>query len=394
MSVAEAIQSSLPHVTELRHRLHRIPELMFEEYQTAALIRNELDRLGIAYTAGVAGAPTATIALIGDASKPCIALRADIDALPIVERTGKPYASTHDGRMHACGHDGHISMLLGAAAILKGIERELGVCVKLIWQPAEEGGGGADVLVKQGVLDGRLGPKVRAIFGIHGWPGLPVGYISTKPGPLLAATDYFEVTLHGQPGHAAFPQFARDPIVASAEAILNLQQIASREIDPTDSIVVSVTRIKAGSADNIIPAACSFSGTVRTLIPETRRWAQEVMRRRVEGIAAANACRAEFRWDDGYPPTINDPAMADFVAETAREIAGAERFIPAARAAMGGEDFAYYLEKVPGCFYMIGVCPPGVQCYPSLHNDCFDFTDAALATGIRMHIELARRFPA
>src|SRR4051794_39190984 len=186
ISIDPSIERHLPAIAALRHRLHQIPELGYEEFKTAAAIREELDRLGIKYVVGPQTAPTATIAWIGDVSKPCVALRADIDALPIVERTELAYASTHDGRMHACGHDGHMSILLGTAAVLKSIIDQLGVCVKFIWQPAEEGGGGADRLVNAGVLDGRIGPKVAAIFGLHGWPGLPVGSVSTRPGPLLA----------------------------------------------------------------------------------------------------------------------------------------------------------------------------------------------------------------
>ncbi|HEX8915332.1 MAG TPA: amidohydrolase, partial [Humisphaera sp.] len=226
-----AISTHLPRLADLRHRLHRIPELGYQEFETAKVIRAELDRLGIPYVAGVEGAPTATIAWVGDTSKPCVALRADIDALPIVEQTGLPYASTHAGRMHACGHDGHTTVLLGAAAVLKDMAAELPVCVKFLWQPAEEGGGGGDILCKAGALDGRIGPKVAAIFGLHGWPGLPVGVVASKPGVLLAATDQFYATFVGRGCHGAFPHAGIDPIPAAAEAVLSLQQFVSRELD-------------------------------------------------------------------------------------------------------------------------------------------------------------------
>src|SRR4051812_39538040 len=205
MSTEAAIEKSSRHAVDVRHRLHQIPELGYQEFKTAAVIRAELDALGIAHVDGVTDAPTATVAWIGDTTKPCVALRADIDALPIVEQTGLPYASTHPGRMHACGHDGHTATLLAVAAVLKSIERELPVCVKLFWQPAEEGGAGAGKLVAAGALDGRVGPKVSAIFGLHGWPGLKVGTIATKPGALLAATDNFAVDFHGSGCHGAFP---------------------------------------------------------------------------------------------------------------------------------------------------------------------------------------------
>lgn len=393
MCVVAFIEDNLERLTALRHEFHRIPELRFEEFKTAALIREELDRIGIAHVAGVEGAPTATVAWIGDPHKPCIALRADIDGLPITERTGLPYASIHDGVMHACGHDGHTTSLLGAAGALKQVEAELDVCVKLIWQPAEEGGGGGEVLVKAGVLNGHVGPKVEAIFGIHGWPGLPVGMISTRPGPLLAATDYFEVVFVGQGGHAAFPQLTRDPIVTAAEAVLNLQQFVSRETDPTESAVVSITRINAGTADNIIPGSCTISGTVRTLSQEMRKAAQRGLRRRCAGVAAAHGCESRFTWEEGYPPTVNDPVMTDYVAQVATKVFGADRFLPAARPVMGGEDFAYYLQQIPGCFFMVGVQPPGTAHQPGLHSDCYDFSDAALPTAIRMYTELALHYP-
>lgn len=384
----------IERLTDLRHRLHRIPEIGYEEFKTAALIREELTRLGIEFVDGVPDAPTATIATIGDPSKPCVALRADIDALPIVEKTGLPYASTHSGLMHACGHDGHAAMLLGAAEMLKPLAESLRVCVKLIFQPAEEGGGGASRLVSAGVLDGTLGPVVRAIFGLHGWPGLPVGMVSTKSGPVLAATDQFEATFVGVGCHGAFPHLGRDPIVTASEAVVSLQQFVSREIDPTEPAVVTVGTFHAGTATNVIPDTATITGTARTLSSEARTQISKALKRRCEAIGSANECRVKFVWIDGYPPTINDPAMSDYVATTARATIGRDAFIPAPRPAMGGEDFAYYLEKVPGCFFFIGVCPSGREHYPSLHSDRFDFTDAALGVGVRMFVNLVRNFAA
>src|SRR5688572_484840 len=268
MKLAECITRQLPHTTDLRHRLHRIPELAFEEHKTAQTIRTELDHLNIPYVAGVAGAETATIAWIGDTRKPCVALRADIDALPIDEQTGCEYCSTHPGCMHACGHDGHSATLFGTLAILNAMADELGVCVKFLWQPAEEGGGGAQKLVEAGVLDGRIGPKVTAIFGLHGWPALKVGTIATKPGPLLAATDNFHATFRGRGCHGAYPHLGADPIVAACEAVLSVQQFVSRETDPTDSCVVTVGKVVAGTAVNVIPDSARIETTVRTLTRE------------------------------------------------------------------------------------------------------------------------------
>ena len=385
----------LPKITDFRHRLHRIPELAFEEFKTADAIRAELDALGIKYTAGVKDAPTATIAIIGDTNKPCIALRADIDALPIDERTGVEYCSTHPGRMHACGHDGHSATLMGVASILSASADALPVCVKLIWQPAEEGGGGAERLVAAGVLDGRppYGPKVEAIFGLHGWPGLPVGTVATKPGALLAATDNFTATFIGKGCHGAYPHLGVDPIVTACEAVVSLQQLVSRETDPTEACVVTIGRMNAGTAVNVIPDTATIEATVRTLTPQQRTRAAAALERRIRGMAQANGCGVEFTWNDGYPSTVNDPKMADYVAAIARDTLGDNRFIPIAKPSMGGEDFSYYLEKVPGCFFLVGVEPADCKTgYPTLHSDCYDFTDAALEVGMKMFLALVRNF--
>lgn len=392
MSTDPVVALDLQRLIQLRHRLHQIPEIGYEEFKTAALIRQELAQQNIEFIDGIADSPTATIAWIGDLRKPCIALRADIDALPIREQTGLSYASTHDGMMHACGHDGHTAILLGAAEVLRHQADHLDVCVKLIFQPAEEGGGGAGRLVRAGVLDGTLGPKVQAIFGLHGWPGLKVGWVSSRPGPILAATDQFEVTFSGIGCHGAFPHLGRDPIVTASEAVINLQQIVSRDMDPTEPVVVTVGTFHAGTATNIIPDTARITGTARTLTPSARSQVQQLIQRRCQAIASAHDCRADFSWTEGYPSTVNDPDMTEYVRQTAGSVVGQDRYIQAARPAMGGEDFAYYLQAVPGCFFMIGVCPEDREVYPSLHSDRFDFTDAALGVGVRMFVNLARYF--
>jgi amidohydrolase len=392
MIATETITSAAGRMAELRHRLHQIPELGYQEFKTAAAIRAELDALQIPYVAGVPNAPTATIAWLGNPNRPCVALRADIDALPIREQTGADYSSTHPGTMHACGHDGHIATLMGAAALLKPMAEKLGVCIKLIWQPAEEGGGGAKRLIDAGVLDGRIGPKVLTIFGLHGWPTLKVGTIATKPGEILAATDVFIATFIGKGCHGAFPHFGIDPIVTAAEAVLNVQQFVSREFDPTDSAVVTIGQFNAGSATNVIPDQAIIAGTARTLNDRARKHIRESIERRFAGIAAANRCTLEFDWQPGYPPTINDPAQADIVAAVARSVLGPDRFIPVGKPVMGGEDFAYYLEKIPGCFFFVGVEPIDRTGYPSLHSARYDFTDEALGIGMRMFTELVTNF--
>ena len=384
----------LQQSTRLRRELHRIPELGFEEHQTAEIIRRELHRLRIDFTAGPASAPTATVAMLGDLTKPCVMLRADIDALPILEATGADWASTVPGKMHACGHDGHIANLVGVAATLAGEARDLPVCVKLVFQPAEEGGGGGKRLVEAGVLreTAEFGPAVRAAFGLHGWPELPLGVVSTRPGPLMAATDDFHIAFRARGGHAAMPQHTADPLATAASAVVNLQQFVSRDLDPTEPAVLSVTQFHAGSATNVIAEEARIAGTARTLSPEARRQVREVMERRTRGIAEAGGCDLSFGWEPGYPPTVNDPEMADYVAQVARATVGPERYLPAARPTMGGEDFAYYLEQVPGCFFFIGLRAPGADAHPPLHTDRFDFPDHAMATGIGMMCALVRRF--
>jgi amidohydrolase len=383
MLLAPSIESGISRAITLRHRLHQIPEIGYEEFETAAAIRAELDSLGIAFVPGVPEAPTATIAWIGDPNKPCVALRADIDALPILERTGLPYSSTHPGMMHACGHDGHTATLAGVAGILKSMEAELPVCVKLIWQPAEEGGGGGERLVEAGVLDGTLGPKVSAIFGLHGWPGLKVGLVATRPGTLLAATDTFSVTFTGRGCHGAYPHLGLDPVVTACEAVLNLQQFVSREFDPTDSAVITIGKFHAGTATNVIPDTAVIEGTARTLHDAARTRIRE-----------ANLCEARLDWIEGYPPTVNDPKMADYVAKIARKAIGENHYFPVPRPSMGGEDFSYYLEKVPGCFFFVGVEPSDKDTYPPLHSDRYDFTDDAISVGMKMFIELVMNFRA
>jgi amidohydrolase len=382
----------LPHLIDLRRRLHQIPELAFEEFKTAALIRQELDRLGIRHTDGLPGAPTATVALIGDPSRPCLALRADFDALPIVEQTGLPYASTHPGRMHACGHDGHTAVLLGAAAALKSLESALPVSVKLLFQPAEEIVAGAAKLVEAGVLDGRLGPKPRAIFGLHGWAPMEVGSIGTCGGTMMAADDTFRVLFTGRGCHGAYPHLGADPIAAAATAVVTLQQVVSRQFDPTEAAVVTVGQFHAGTASNIIPDTAVFEGTARCFKDpqraDLRRWIEQ----RCRAAAQGGDCQLDFQWLRGCPPTVNDPAMIDYVVRTARQTLGEAHYQELDRTAMGCEDFAVYLQHTPGCYFRLGVRPKGQATYPPHHNDRFDFNDDAIQTGVRMFVHLMLNF--
>ena len=378
-----------PRAVELRHRLHRVPELAFQEVHTARLIRAELTSNGIPFTEGPPDAPTATVAVLGDPTKPCIALRADIDALPITEATGLPYASTHEGRMHACGHDGHAANLVLVASILKRLEAQLPVCVKCIWQPAEEGGGGAERLVKAGVLTGHFaGPPVKEIYGLHGWPNLDLGAVSTKPGPLLASTDTFIARFRGKGGHGAYPHLCIDPIIIAAQFVTTVQTTVAREIDPTDSCVVSMGKFHAGTAINVIPDEAVVEGTIRTLNPSTRAIAVEAVRRRALGIAAAAGGSVDFKHNVGYPATINDDTATTKVEQIAQSTVGPARYIRATKPSMGGEDFAYYGSQAKACFFLVGVKPPNRDTYPGLHTDTYDFTDEALKTASDMMLSI------
>jgi amidohydrolase len=374
---------------DLRHTLHQTPELAYQEQLTAKLVSRELTRLGIAHQTGLAGG-TGIVALIpGRAPTPsnrCVALRADLDALPIAEETGVPYASQRQGVMHACGHDGHTAILLGAAAILQAHADQFSGIVKLLFQPAEEGGCGADRMVQDGVLEN---PKVEAIFGLHGWPGLKVGTVATRPGALLASVDGFTVRLRGRGGHAAAPQDAIDPILCAAAVIQSMQAIVSRETEPTDPCVLTVSQINGGTAFNVIPDHVELHGTIRALSKGRRKATIAALERITRGIAAGYRCDAIFEYFGATPVTANTAEEAEFIKATAQRALGAKNFVEATKPSMWGEDFAFFLDHVPGCFFMLGVQPADRETYPMLHHPKYDFTDAAVPVGIRMMTEAA-----
>jgi amidohydrolase len=394
-SIRSLIDAELASLVALRHDLHAHPELSYQENRTSQVVQRELSALGIDFKAGL-GRGTGVLGYLpatSTTSRGAVALRADMDALPIEEKTGKAYASCTKGVMHACGHDGHTTILLGAARVLSKLARPRPVA--LVFQPAEEGGGGADVMCKEGVLAGEgkggLGAPVETIFGLHGWPNFELNKVASKAGPLLAATDDFVVTVKGVGGHAAYPQFTKDPILASAQIITALQSIVSRNIAPLDSVVVSVGAINAGTADNIIPDSVRFIGTVRTISRAMRTFAKTRFYEIVEGTAAAMGCKAEIKWHEGYPITSNDPQATDRFFEVARTIVGEDRVETVDAPTMGGEDFSYYGDHAKACFFLLGLRPAGVKQYPMLHQPEFDFNDDALATGIEMMCALATR---
>lgn len=395
-TIEQAIAADHERLTALRHDLHRNPELSNREHETSARIELELRELGLEIKTGLASNGTGVIAYLPAtaATSETIALRADIDALPITEATGKRYASTNPGVMHACGHDGHTAILLGAARALASLDARPHN-VLFVFQPAEEDGGGAEVMCEQGVLRGSagggLGEPVTRIFGLHGWPRMPLGSVGTRSGPLMASTDDFDVRIIGKGGHAAMPHLATDPIVAASAIVTALQTLASRSVNPCDAGVVTVGQFKAGTANNIIPESARLVGTIRALTDETRATLAERFRAVVESTAAAHGCAAEIDWLPGYPVTSNDNACAAHVLDIARRTLGNSAVEVVPEASMGGEDFSYYGRHVPACFFLLGLAPEGadVESLPLLHQPGFDFNDDALPVGVRMMCALA-----
>jgi len=390
--IESIVGEELAHVRAFRHDLHRHPELMFEEKRTSEAVRRELEELGIEHVSGLAGG-TGVLGVIpatsNPGSAPTIALRADMDALPIHEETGLPYASQTPGVMHACGHDGHTAILVGAARVLSKLS-ERPNNVMLVFQPAEEGGAGGEKMCTDGVLTGKVcGRPVDEIYGLHCWPLNELGTVSTRVGPLLAATDEFDVTIKGKGGHAAAPHFTIDPVLVAAHIVTSLQSIVARRVDPMDPVVVTTASIHAGEAHNVIPDFAKIRGTVRTLRHETRSLAEREFRRIVTATAQAFGAEAEIHWSSGYPVTLNHEAPVERFRAIAREAIGEKRVINEPFPTMGGEDFSYYGQHVPACFFLLGMKPKGAASYPLVHTPRFDFNDDALALGVEMMTRLA-----
>jgi len=382
MPVLNRIADMAPEMKEWRQHLHRHPELAFDCHQTAAFVVGKLKEFGVdEIHEGIA--KTGIVAIInGQGEGPTIGLRADMDALPIAEMTGAEHASTVPGKMHACGHDGHTTMLLGAAKYLCETRRFKGR-VALLFQPAEEDGGGGQVMVQEGVMD-RFG--VTQVYGIHNAPNIPLGHFQTTPGPLMASVDTAFVYVTGRGGHGATPHECVDPVVAVVGMVSAIQTILSRNVYALDQAVISVTQIHTGTASNIIPEEAMFCATIRCFNPEVRELMKKRVYEIVEGHAAAYGVSARIDYDWGYPATINHPDETDFAADVAREISGEAAVDARAAREMGSEDFSYMLEARPGAYLFLGAGPGA-----GLHHAAYDFNDEIAPIGATFFARLVEK---
>jgi amidohydrolase len=383
----ETVQAQLDGLVSLRHALHQHPEIRFEEHQTSARIADWLTAAGIPHTRGHAKGTGIVATIEGAHEGPTIALRADMDALELEEQTGLPYASTIPGRMHACGHDGHSTILCGAGQVLQQHRARLHGRVKLIFQPAEEQAAGGRYIVEEGILD-----DVQAVFALHAWPSLGVGTVGIGSGCMMAGADFFRIDIHGRGGHGADPARAIDPIIVAAHMVTALQTLVSRETNPWDAAVVTVATLHAGTTSNIIPETAWMEGTFRSLQPGARQALAEGVSRIATHTAQAFRASATVDFGDhAYPPLFNHPQTTALARAHVSDVFGEHAVIDLDHPFMTAEDFAFYLQKTPGTFLFLGNRPRGSDASPGLHSPYFDFNDDALALGAEMLAGLALR---
>ncbi len=390
MSLEALLADLTPRIAAFRRDLHAHPELAFGEWRTADLVAARLEALGLQVVRGLAGTGVVGSLKMGNSAR-AIGLRADMDALPLEEQNNFAHRSQHPGQMHACGHDGHTAMLLGAAealATLMRAARQQGRpyfdgTVHFIFQPAEEHEGGGRAMVEQGLFE-RF--PLQAVFGLHNWPGLPVGQISIMPGAVMAGADRFEITVSGRGGHAAMPHLATDTVLAGAALVQALQALVSRNTDPLEPAVLSVTRFHAGHADNVLPEQALLGGTVRTFSQSQQDFMEQGMRRICAGIAAAHGVQIELQYARGYPPTINTSPETELCRRAADAVFGAHQVRRDSKPSMGAEDFSYLLQQRPGCYAWLGNGMGAGGCL--LHSPHYDFNDEIIPLGIRYWLTL------
>ncbi len=382
LPVLNSIADAAPEIAEWRRDFHRNPELLYDVFRTSEVVADKLRAFGLDEVLTGIGRTGVVGILHGrsGASGRSVGLRADMDALPITETSGKPWTSLSPGRMHACGHDGHTAMLLGAARHLAET-RSFDGTVVFVFQPAEEGGGGAKAMIDDGLLD-RV--RIDEIYGLHNLPGLDVGKFAIRPGPIMASADRLSIEITGRGGHAAKPNETIDPVLVGAHVVTALQSIVSRSLNPLKSAVVSITCFNAGTTDNVIPQTAKLSGTVRALDQDVRREVEERVGHVARATAAVFGAEAAVRYRRGYPVTINDGAAAAFAAGVARQVAGDGAVNGDAEPMMGAEDFAYFLERVPGAYIFLGNGPSA-----GLHHPAYDFDDGAIDFGSSYWVTLA-----
>ena len=384
MKLDELLPELASRVAAIRRDIHAHPELAFGEWRTAELVANKLEQLGLVVHRGLAGTGVVGTLQVGSSNR-AIGLRADMDALPLDELNTFAHRSTHPGQMHACGHDGHTAMLLGAAEALVALRHEgrFDGTVHFIFQPAEEHEGGARAMVEQGLFDKF---PMQAVYGLHNWPGLPVGEMAVLPGALMAGADRFEIVVSGRGGHAAMPHQATDTVLAGAALVQALQMLVGRNTDPLEPAVLSVTRFHAGHADNVLPEEARLGGTVRTFSEAQQRMMESGMRRICDGIATAHGVQARLSYERGYPPTINSEAETALCAEAAAQALGRDKVRGDLRPSMGAEDFAYMLRARPGCYVWLGNGEGSGGCM--LHSPRYDFNDQVIPLGIAYWVRL------
>ena len=388
--IREAVGRLEDWLKEVRRDFHRHPELRFQERRTAARVAAHLKSFGIEAAEGVGG--TGVVGLFtGDASGKTFALRADMDALPIQEETTVPYVSCNPGAMHACGHDAHMTMALGAARVIAespDLRARIRGQVKFIFQPGEEGGHGAREMIAAGVLEN---PRVDLVVAAHMAPLLPTGTVGIYLREACASADAFEIKLIGKGAHAAYPHLSRDPILTGAYIITALQSIASRNVDPTKGLVVSVTRVQGGTATNIIPDGMMIAGTIRALHREVRELAVKRLNDLVRGICEAHGLQGKITLSEGYPPMVNHEPVSRFVAEGAREIVGEDRVL-FRQPKFGSEDFSYFLERCPGAGFDLGCANEADGITHMLHTSRFNLDERVLPLGVELYVRLIERF--